>query len=932
MIASVRCPRLVGRAKETAFFRERLADAERGRGSLTFISGEAGIGKTRLVRDFLQLPELRRVPRAIGYCTEHAPSPLAPLADIIWSLLDEHPDLLVDAPITRRILARLVPSLAHENDEATVSIDVRAQYAALVDLFRRASERRPVIIAIDDAQWADLSTIAFVTFFAGRLAGTRAMMFVMQRLLGEGTDPLSDALARVRSNERVYTLALGPLPIGEMRRLSDLALGTGTKLSDDLLRQVFVLADGNPLFVEELLGTALSAAGNAVRLPASLRTLFLDRFSGLDVDDRETLTEAAVMGRSFDPVSLAQLTGRPIERILRTLRNARELQLVNDDGDGIVFRHALVRESLYASLLGSEARRLHRRMAEELESLPESMTRTAALAYHWWSARDPLKAFPANVIAGQRAMTQLATIDAALFFERALSCLSDNDAARAEIECRLGSAHFMSGFPDKATIAYTRALNFYRSINDMRKIAEVSIELGRQSAALGDGESSLRWRMDAIEAADRVLGDETIRFATFANVSFGLVVRGEFDRAREYIARAKAMETNAPFAARLELAEAEIFADYFSGLSERATERFGELHAAIASEGTPTQIVRISANRGYALGLIGNIESAITEATYAADQSDETMSPGYQIGAFGILGQLMLRAGNLAEAARRLADAERTIATFGQTSTRFTATLVPLGLGLGVHDAQPLLLARYGNPAILDDAFNSLEYPWFSNLTDAFVMAAVAAGNRDGAQVILSRALAAHPNVAMLPDLALQFAEFGRPHEIERAAELLARWPADMRALRAYRALFDCHVARRNGRVATGLARDAADRFVSLRLPLLAARSFELAGDEERALQLYTLHSASGDVARLRATRGESGARARELSARERDVLPHVMRGRSNLEIARDLNISERTVESHVRSILAKRGVKSRLLLVRSDSAGRADEEFVHDR
>jgi len=912
--------------------RERLTDAERGRGSLTFISGEAGIGKTRLVGDFLALPELRRVPRAIGYCMEHVRSPFAPLTDIIWSLLDEYPDLLVDAPITRRILARLLPSLALENDEATESIDVRAQYGALFDLFRRASERRPVMIVIDDAQWADLSTIAFITFFAGHLAGTRLLMFVMQRPLTEGPNPLFDMLARVRSNERVYALGLGPLPIGEIRRLGELALGTGTKLSDDVLRQVYALAEGNPLFAEELLGTALSTPESAVRLPASLRALFLDRFSGLDNDDRETLTEAAVLGRSFDPVSLAQLTGRPIQRILRTLRNARERQLVDDAGDGIVFRHALVRESLYASLLGSEARRLHRRMAVELELLPDSMARTAALAYHWWSAREAVQAFPANVIAGERALRQFATIDAALFFERALSCLPDTDEGRAGIECQLGSAYFMSGFPDKATTAYSRALDFYRSVGDMRKIAEVSIELGRQSAALGDGARSLRWLMDAIEAADHVLGDETIRFATFANVSFGLVMRGEFDRAREYITRAKAMETNPPFAARLELAEAEIIADYFSGLSERATERFGELHSAIASAGTPTQIVRVYANHGYTLGLIGNIESALTEATYAANQSDETMSPGYQIGAFGILGQLLLRAGNLVEAARRLADAERTIATFGQTSTRFTAALVPLGLGLGVHDAQPLLLARYGTPAILDDAFNSLEYPWFSNMADAFVRAAIAVGNRDGAQAILSRALAAHPNVAMLPDLALQFAEFGRPHEVERAAELLARWPSDMRALRAYRALFDCHVARRNGRAATGLARDAADRFVSLRLPLLAARSFELAGNEERALQLYTLHSASGDIERLRGMRGESPSRARELSARERDILPHVMRGRSNREIARDLNISERTVESHVRSILAKRGVKSRLHLVRSESADRIDEEFVHDR
>jgi len=898
--------------------RARLADAERGRGSLTFVSGDAGIGKTRLVGDFLALPDLRRMPRAVGYCMEHARSPLAPLADIIWSLTDENPGLLADAPLTRRALSRLVPSLALEGDQATAPTDARTQYAAIVDLLRRAGEKKPVVILIEDAQWADLSTIDFITFFASRLVGSHAMMLVMRRALSEASDPLADSIARVRSNDNVYAIALRPLAIGDMRQLSDLALTGADKLPDELLRQVHELADGNPLFAEELLGTALSSPGRSVTLPASLRTLFLDRFSGLDADDRETLTEAAVMGRSFDPIFLAQLTGRPIERILRTLRSARELQLVDDEGDGVVFRHALVREALYASLLGAEARRLHRRMAEELETLPETMSRTSALAYHWWSAREPMKAFTANVLAGERAMGHLASTDAAVFFERALSCAPDNGETRATTECRLGAAYNGSGFPKKAAEAYTRALAFYRTTGDMRKIAEVSLELGRHNAALANGDAAQRWRLEALEAANQIVDDDAFRATAFAHVGWSSVIRGDIKRAREYLDIAGSTGTTLPFNAHLDLAEANILANLFVGSVERAESQFDELCVALDREATSTQVVRAYHNNALIHCLIGSIDKALQRSTYAVNHEDETLAPAHRLSSLGVHAAVMLKAGDLPAALQSLAHAEAMIASFGQRANRFTATLVPVGIGLGLRTGQAILIERYGDPTTLEEAFTSREYIWNSTLCDLFVAAAAAANEPERARSILSRALEAHSPAPLMPDLALQFAEFATLDDAARASELLARWPADVRPIKAYRALFDAYVARRKGHSGGGLARDAAERFLSLRLPLLAARAYEVAGDAEAALRLYETHGCTGDVARMRGTVDTAISGKPALSARERDVLPHVLRGRSNAEIAHDLNISERTVESHVRSILAKYGVKSRLQLIRT--------------
>jgi DNA-binding NarL/FixJ family response regulator len=930
MIANVRCPRLVGRAAESERLNALLAKAEQGRGSLVFISGDPGIGKTRLISDFLYLAERKRHPRAVGYCMEHARSPLAPLSDIIWSISDEQPSLLKQAASTRRVLVKLVPSLAQPGDDDSGTMDPRAQYAAIADLIRRASEKRAAIVVIEDAQWADFSTIDFLTFIAARLAGLRALIVVNHREVRVGHDPLAESIARVRANVDVHAMSLAPLAHVDMRKLSRLALATGEPLPDDVLRRVYELADGNPLFAEELLGTARSSAGGAVPLPlpASLRTLFLDRFGGLDPDDREMLTQAAVIGRSFDPVFLAQLTGRPIDEILRALRNARELQLVDDEGDGIVFRHALVRETLYGSLLAAEARRLHRKMAEELGALPPTAARISALAYHWWSAHDSSKAFAANVLAGERAMGALATSDAAQYFERALACLPGDDPGRAEIEEKLGAANSAGGFPEKAEAAYMRALAVYQVVANVRKIAAVSLELERQSAAQGNGDVALEWGMKAIAATDKLDNDPGFRFTAYAHLAWSMVVRGDVTKAREFLRRADGLQSDAPFAARLDFAEATIFADYLSGAVEQSEATFATLCADLERDGVETTLVaRAYHNNAFLHGIFGDLSTAVARATHAVAVSDETLAPAYHLASLGILSALLVKRGELERAAELLADAERIIANLGQNPTRFTSALASAAIPLGAHTAQPALSERYGDPAELEEAFASREFFWSSTTALAFVYDAAARNDERRARQILDRLIDAHSPAPMIPELAIFAAQFASSDRTARLIAMMDAWPDITPALRAARALADGFLQRRAGRSPIALAKDAAQRFERFGQPLLAALAHELAGDTTSALRLYENHGYTADVARLDAGNTRGAPRSKDLSPREREVLAYVLRGRTNAEIAAALNISERTVESHVRAVLAKYGVKSRLQLVSSENRdeGRSD-------
>jgi predicted ATPase len=544
VIQQIRCARLIGRAAELEFLRERCNDARLGHGSLVFINGEAGIGKTRLVDETIRLAKLT-MHHAKGFCLEHARSPLGPLADIVRTLNTADESVLALARNVRRVLARLVPELEIGQPGAEAK-GARSQYAAIAEMLRRCGARRPALLVIEDAHWADVSTAEFLKYYAGRVSESNVVLLVVSRTNVAAATRFAPVIADLRRRRSVHALDIEPLGPAEMQSFALAALGAG-RLPHDDLHAICELADG-------------------------------------------------VIGRRFDPAFLARLTKRPLERILLALRRARALQLVvesaGEDAAGVVFRHALVRETLYASILAAEARGMHRRILRELEALPDRAQHVAALAYHSWAAAEPETALTYNEIAADDAMARLATNEAAIAYERALSCSNQTERRRVELQRKLGAAFSASGWSSCAIDMYERAYAYAVRDGSRESIADICAALGREYLQRGDGDATLRWRLTGLEAVEAVPYGP-VRDATHASLALTYAWRGDAAKAAEIIRRAGALGAAASPAAHQDLHDAKAALDLIAGRSGEALTRYRRAADDAAATQNTTLAVRV---------------------------------------------------------------------------------------------------------------------------------------------------------------------------------------------------------------------------------------------------------------------------------------------------------------------------------------------------
>ena len=291
---------------------------------------------------------------------------------------------------------------------------------------------------LEDLHWADGGTIELLRFLARRLADEPVTFLATYRVDDADADAERVRVLVALERDAEDTIALDPLADAEIDQLLRAALADVDRtLPASALERIRELADGRPLFAEELLRGALERSdrgGSAVMVPASIRVTVRERFASLAERDRDVLLQAAVLGRRFSAQFVARLTGLPPVAVFAALRRARDLQLVveeRDDerGDCFAFRHALTREAVYSELLRAEARTLHAHVAEAL-AMEEPLDVTA-IAEHAWRAHDVEHAIGWNERAGDHAVTLFAYADAARHYVRACDIAADLRAARA---------------------------------------------------------------------------------------------------------------------------------------------------------------------------------------------------------------------------------------------------------------------------------------------------------------------------------------------------------------------------------------------------------------------------------------------------------------------------------------------------------------------
>jgi class 3 adenylate cyclase/tetratricopeptide (TPR) repeat protein len=482
-----------------------------GRGAVAHVTGEAGIGKSRLVHELIEtvVPQVGAVQR--WQCSAHHQSTaLYPVVTFLERQLglsrtdspEQQLKLLDQAavgagvhPIEAVPLLADLLSVRADRDGAAQSLTPRDARTALLhvleSLLVAAPTRHPLLLAVEDVHWADPTTVELLGRIIRLLRDLPVLCVLTFRSGFEA--PWTHA-------RHVFEIELGPLPADDVRAMATAASG-GT-LDPEVLEWVESTADGVPLFVEEIL--KLGRTPEETVVPPTLEGLLTERLERLP-ELADVIDVAAILGREFDRSLLATLEpldGADLEPALVQLAAQDVLRPVDGAPSRCEFTHGLLQEAAYARILRRHRRALHARVAETIvESFPEVIEREPeVVARHWSSAEAPAQAVPFWHAAGTHALERAAYVEAAEHFRRGLAAL---DAAGAHSDDGLEHVDFLTHIA-------------------------ASLQAGRGYAAAGVNEAYTRART----ACERICNDDRLVAVIRGQWMFHLL-RGEYATALE---------------------------------------------------------------------------------------------------------------------------------------------------------------------------------------------------------------------------------------------------------------------------------------------------------------------------------------------------------------------------------------------------------------
>ncbi|WP_404437062.1 AAA family ATPase [Microbacterium aerolatum] len=510
---------MVGRDEDLAELRRVFDRAAGGETSAVLIEGEAGIGKTRLLREFHgQFGAHADV--HVGRCLDlgAARSAYGPLIGILRSLVARLGDADARAAVGVGVeaLRMLIPELG-EGVVARESTSPDALRSAVATLIETAAAQAPQVIVIEDLHWADDSTLVMLSYLLRTLQQGRVLLLITCRTddVRRG-DAVSRFIAETTRARVIERLALDRLDRDATRRMVEQLL-TGA-VSDTALERLMERAEGVPFFIEEV---ACCAAGP---LPDSLRDMLLVRFDQLDDDARHVVRIASGAEGMLSHSLLAELAGLPDERLDDAIRAGAGAGILSIHDDEYTFRHALLREAVHDDLLPGERARLHRAYAEALEARARTLDRCdrSSLAHHWRLAQVPDRALVASVAAMDEAKSRFAFATAARFGELALELWEQVPDAGAvvglqhvELLRRLGSILRNAGEAERALAVAERALAEVDETTDPGEHARLLRDKGMFLANLGLP-GAMELFLAALEIVDRHVDDDRLH-ATLLN-------------------------------------------------------------------------------------------------------------------------------------------------------------------------------------------------------------------------------------------------------------------------------------------------------------------------------------------------------------------------------------------------------------------------------
>ena len=537
--------RLVGRARELQSLESALEEARDGRGLMVALVGEPGIGKSRLAL------EMRQRAEAVGFVSAWTSSRSYAsafayhlISQLVTQLLDRRSgqdtaDALRAAGVeaddaalgTWTAVIDEVLGEGPEDDARLADLSPAGRQRILVHaiggLLRAASQRDPMLVVLDDLHWADPASLAVIEELLDILPGLRVVLMTTYR------SNWSHGWEGRSAYEQLNLRALRP----EDARLMAQELAGGREVSSELTERVLERSAGNPLFLQELLhGDQGGADGQPHKLPATIHEMLLARLDGLAPQTRRTLQLAAAVGMEFPEstvAALSELEQAETEAALRDLQRA-ELVAAGRTAHTLAFRHPLIHEVAYRSLLLSTRRALHGRIGAWLEE-HGGEERIAELARHYRDSDDQEKARRYLRIAAEQAEALNANREAYGWFTDAAAAFADDPLHRAEMIEAAAQQRYLIGEIPAATDLQEEAIAGFESVGAEREALNARRWLCRFRWLMGDKKESERQIELAITGLER-LGPSPELAMAYSFRSQSLMLEPDFDGG-EYWAR-----------------------------------------------------------------------------------------------------------------------------------------------------------------------------------------------------------------------------------------------------------------------------------------------------------------------------------------------------------------------------------------------------------
>ena len=702
--------RFVGRDREFDEIKGYLHESMAGQGKLVFVTGEAGIGKTRLLDEFADYAKNQGVIFLRGRCLyQENAEPYLPFMDALDDYISGRRmapkrDQEADFPVPEDILtmgivgfsdtsnpetgmvgqpvtgsADLLPMglLAIDSEEEAAGVKVKKidiyqertrLFEALSQLVIDISREQPLVLVIDDLQWADDGSLQLLHYLARNIQNTRVMIGGAYRpeeldTMGGETHPLTKTLMRMRPEKLFFEIQLERFDMESSAQMINSMLNIRVT-PESFTKRLYEESEGNPFFIEEVVKSLVtegvidlddytwksSLDMSKIHIPGTIRDVIGRRIDKLDESTRGILRYASIIGNQFTFKTLFKLSESKEEELIDSIDELISANIIHEDtqskDERYRFDHTQIREVVYNSMSRSRRRLLHKKIGYILEELNRQRLEDVVynLAYHFYLGKDINKTLTYAVAAGEKATKTFAPEDAVSYYKMALEALDqlentdENKSMTVTLLKRLGELSFNVSEWSSALDYYRRSIKLLEDLENPWGTAESYRKIGYILNRMGDWDKAT----DNFEKALTISREMDDMFG-MADAQRGLGYihwrLGEYDQAIEHYNKCIKFSMDIQDMHTIALAFIEIGNVYIeTGEIKLAIEYYNKSLKGLESMGDYSEMARAYNNLGDSNLKSGNYDKAIE---YFA----KCQEMGKKIGRKDIVGWSLFNAG-----------------------------------------------------------------------------------------------------------------------------------------------------------------------------------------------------------------------------------------------------------------------------------------------